>query len=281
MACECPMDAGVPVARWSLPDLRREVLARGLVATVSGATLWRWLDADAIRPWRHRSWLFPRDPQFAERAEPVLDLYERRWEGRPLGPRDYVISADEKTSIQARRRCHPPTPVAPKRAMRVEHEYTRRGAWAYLAAWDVHHARLFGRCEARNGIAAFDRLVNQVMSQEPYRSARRVFWVIDNGSAHRGTRGDARLQQRWPTLVPVHTPRHASWLNQIEIYFSIVQRKVLTPNDFPTLAALEHYLLAFQCRYQAVATPFRWTFTRADLHQLLARLAADTARLAA
>jgi hypothetical protein len=98
------MDVGVPVARWSLPDLRREVLARGLVATVSGTTLWRWLDADAIRPWRHRSWLFPRDPRFAERAGPILDLYGRRWEGRPLGPHDYVLSADEKTSIQARER---------------------------------------------------------------------------------------------------------------------------------------------------------------------------------
>jgi hypothetical protein len=188
-----------------------------------------------------------------------LDLYERRWEGRPLGPRDYVISADEKTSIQARHRRHASIPVAPRRA--------------YLAGWDVHRARLFGRCEARSGIAAFDRLVDQVMSQEPYRSASRVFLVIDNGSAHRGAKGDARLRDRWPTLVPVHTPRHASWLNQIEIYFSIVQRKVLTPNDFATLAALEHYLLAFQHRYQMAARPFRWTFTRADLHQLLAKLA--------
>jgi hypothetical protein len=273
IACECPMDLGVPLARWSLPDLRREVVARGLVATLSGTTLWRWLDADAIRPWRHRSWLFPRDPRFAECANPILDLYERRWNGHPLGPRDYVISADEKTSIQARQRRHAPAPVAPRRAMRVEHEYHRRGAWAYLAAWDVHRARLCGRCEARSGIAAFDRLVDQVMRQEPYASARRVFWVMDNGSAHRGTKGDVRLRQRWPTLVPVHTPCHASWLNQIEIYFSIVQRKVLTPNDFATLATLEHYLMAFQHRYQAAARPFRWTFTRADLHQLLAKLA--------
>ena len=96
------MVAGVPLARWSLPELRREVLTRGLVATVSGTTLWRWLDADAIRPWRHRSWLFPRDPQFAECADPILDLYECRWDGRPLGPRDYVISAEEKTSLGAR-----------------------------------------------------------------------------------------------------------------------------------------------------------------------------------
>ena len=270
------MDVGVPLARWSLTELHREVLTRGLVATISGTTLWRWLDADAIRPWRHRSWVFPRDPQFAERAGPVLDLYARRWDGRPLGPHDYVVSADEKTSIQARHRCHPSTPVGPDRPLRVEHEYERRGAWAYLAAWDVHHARLFGRCEPQNGIAAFDRLIEHVMNQEPYRSAQRVFWITDNGSAHRGPKGDARLQQRWANVIPVHTPRHASWLNQIEIYFSIVQRKVLTPNEFATLAALEHYLLAFQARYHASATPFRWTFTRADVRQLLARLAANT-----
>jgi len=273
IACERPMDAGVPLARWSLPDLHREVLTRGLVATISGTTLWRWLDADAIRPWRHRSWLFPRDPRFAELAGPILDLYAGRWDGRPLGPRDYVISADEKTSIQARQRRHASAPVAPGRVMRVEHEYHRRGAWAYLAAWDVHRAHLFGRCEARSGIAAFDRLVDQVMTQEPYRSARRVFWVMDNGSAHRGAKGDARLRDHWPTLVPVHTPCHASWLNQIEIYFSIVQRKVLTPNDFASLATLEHYLMAFQHRYQGAARPFRWTFTRADLQRLLTRLA--------
>ncbi len=267
------MEAGVPLVRWSVPELRREVLARGLVATIGETTLWRWLDADAIRPWRHRSWLFPRDPRFAECAGPVLDLYAGQWQGRPLGPRDYVISADEKTSIQARQRCHASTPVAPRRPLHVEHEYRRRGAWAYLAAWDVHRARLFGRCEARNGIAAFDRLVEHVMQQEPYCSARRVLWVMDNGSAHRGVKGDTRLQQRWPTLVPVHTPRHASWLNQIEIYFSIVQRKVLTPNDFASLAVLEHDLLAFQQRYQAAARPFEWTFTRKDLQQLLTKLA--------
>jgi DDE superfamily endonuclease len=97
---------------------------------------------------------------------------------------------------------------------------------------------------------------------------------MDNGSAHRGAKGDARLQTRWPTVQPVHTPLHASWLNQIEIYFSVVQRKVLTPNDFATLAAVEHYLLAFQHRYQTMAQPFRWTFTRADLHTLLAKLTA-------
>jgi hypothetical protein len=156
--------------------------------------------------------------------------------------------------------------------MKVEHEYERAGAWAYLAALDVHHARLFGRCEATTGIDPFDRLVEQVMTAPPYRDARRVFWIVDNGSSHRGTRAVERLQRQYPNPVLVHGPVHASWLNQIEIYFSIVQRKVLTPNDFDSLAAVENRLLAFQRHYETLARPFEWTFTRRDLARLLAKL---------
>jgi len=272
LACELPAQCGVPLARWSRSELQQAVLAQGLVAEISGTTIWRWLAADAIRPWRVRSWLFPRDPAFAPKAGRILDLYERRWDGGPLGSAEYVLSADEKTSIQARGRCHPTQPPQPGAPMRVEHEYVRGGAWAYHAAWDVHRAKVFGRCEATTGIAPFDRLVAQVMTQEPYRSARRVFWVVDNGSAHRGQRASARLQTTWPTLVLVHTPIHASWLNQIEIYFSIVQRKVLTPNDFPSLAAVAERLRRFQAHYEAIARPFEWRFTRYDLLALLDRL---------
>ena len=168
----------------------------------------------------------------------------------------FVLSTDEKTSIQARQRRHPTLAPAPGRAMRVEHEYVRRGAWAYLAAWDVNRAKLYGRYERQTGIAPFARLVQQVMRQEPYRSARRVFWIMDNGSSDRGHACAKRLQKCWPTIVPVHTPVHASWLNQIEIYFSIVQRKVLTPNDLRCLAELKARLLAFQAHYQTVAHPF-------------------------
>ena len=154
----------------------------------------------------------------------------------------------------------------------MEHEYERLGAWAYLAAWDVRRAKIFGRCEATTGILPFDRLVKDVMGQEPYRSARRVFWIFDNGSSHRGHRAVQRLQGRWPSIIPAHTPVHASWLNQVEIYFSIIQRKVLTPCDFASLADLEAALLAFQYRYEKSAVPFRRTFSRDDLADLLQRL---------
>lgn len=272
LACQLPREAGLPLARYSCGELAALAMRQGLVATISDTTVWRWLSADAIRPWQHRSWILPRDPQFETKAARVLDLYHRSWQGEPLGADDYVLCGDEKTSIQARERpaVLAPTPGAP---MRVEHEYIRRGALAYLAAWDVARAKLFGCCEATTGIEPFDRLVAQVMTQEPYRSARRVFWVIDNGSSHRGQACRERWQRAWPNLIAVHLPIHASWLNQIEIYFSVVQRKLLTPNDFGSLAALADALLAFQARYEAVATAFEWRFTRQDLTRLMAKLA--------
>lgn len=272
LACELPTTLGVPLSRLSTADIAREARRNGLVATVSDKTVWRWLHEDAIRPWHHRTWIFPRDPQFAVKAGRLLDLYARRWDDRPLDTNDFVISTDEKTSIQARLRLHPSLPAGPGQPMRVEHEYARGGALAYLAALDVHRAKVFGRCEPTTGIAPFDRLVSQVMTQPPYCAARRVFWIVDNGSSHRGDASVQRLQAAFPTVILVHGPVHASWLNQIEIYFSIVQRKVLTPNDFGSLAEVEDRLLAFQQYYEAIAKPFQWRFTRDDLDDLMQRL---------
>jgi len=273
IACELPHRLGLPLSRLHVPDIRAEITARGLVASISGTTIWRWLAEDAIRPWAHRSWIFPRDPDFEAKAGRVLDLYAREWEGKPLRADEYVISADEKTSIQARHPRHPPLPPAPGRPSRVEHEYERRGAVAYLAAWDCQRAKISGRCEATTGIEPFARLVAQVMAQEPYASARRVFWIVDNGSSHRGQRCVIRMAKRWPTITVVHTPIHASWLNQVEIYFSIVQRKVITPPNFTDTDESATRLRAFERRYEQTAKPFEWKFTRDDLTRLLKRLA--------
>lgn len=272
LACELRATLGRPLSRWSVHELTRHACASGWVASLSEATVWRWLHEDAIRPWQHRCWIFPRDPDFEAKAIRVLDLYHRQWQGQALGADEFVISADEKTSIQARARCHPTLATKPKLTMRVEHEYTRGGAWAYLAALDVHRARVFGRCEESTGIQPFDRLVHQVMSQAPYDRARRVFWIVDNGSSHRGQRSVCRLQERYPNLVLVHGPIHASWLNQIEIYFSVLQRKVLTPNDFPSLEVLRERLHAFERHWEAIAQPFEWHFTHDDLRRLLNKL---------
>ncbi|WP_433498186.1 IS630 family transposase (plasmid) [Sphaerimonospora sp. CA-214678] len=272
LACQLPAETGVPLSRWSCPDLAGEVVARGIAAAISASTVRRILAADALKPWQYQTWIFIRDPDFAAKASKVLDLYARTWDGLSLGDDEYVISADEKTSIQARCRCHPTLPPGAARMMRVNHDYERGGALAYQAAYDVHRAHVFGRCSAKTGIVPFMDLVEQVMTQEPYASAKRVFWVVDNGSSHRGKAAADRLTARFPNAVMVHTPVHASWLNQVEIFFSIVQRKVVTPNDFTSLDEVEDRLIAFERRYNATARPFRWKFTPADLEDLLARI---------
>jgi hypothetical protein len=271
LACELPAEKGVPLSRWSGAELAREAVARGIVERVSGVTVWRWLSADAIRPWNYRSWVFPRDPQFRQKAGPILDLYEGRWDGQLLQPGDFVVCADEKPSIQARARTHSSRPAKPGGGELVEHEYERKGALCYLAAWDVRRAKIFDRCAPADGIAPFDALVEQFMGFEPYSKAQRVFLIVDNGSAHRGKASINRLQGDWPNVIVVHTPVHASWLNQAEIYFSIAQRKVLQPNNFADLDTLEQALLAFGRRYEQIAKPFEWKFTRRDLDRVLDR----------
>ncbi len=271
IACELPKAHGVPLSRFSRSELYRFVIEQA-VSEASASTIGRWLAEDAIRPWRHKSWIFPRDPNFLERAGPVLDLYAGRWEGKLLEPGDLVISADAKPSIQARKRIHPSDPPVAGRGQRVEHEYERMGALTYLDAWDVRRGGVIGRSEPKGGIAAFDRLVWQVMTKEPYASAGRVFWVVDNGSDHRGKASIKRLQGRWPTLILVHLPVHASWLNQVEIYHSIIQRKLLDPNDFEDTAEIARALNEFERRYNEIAQPFDWSFTRQDLAELIDRL---------
>jgi transposase len=272
LACELPAQTDVPLARWSYTELAAEAVNRGVVESISPSTVGRWLRADAIRPWRVRSWIFPRDPDFAVKAGRALDLYDHLWEGQPLGADEYVISADEKSQLQALRRRHPDLPPAPERIRRQEFEYRRGGTLAYLAAYDVHAARVIGRTAPTTGIEPHSELVEQVMTTEPYASAARVFWIVDNGASHNGARSVERMRAAWPTACLVHLPVHASWLNQIEIFFSIVQRKVIKPGDFADLEDLADRLMAFQDRYNATAEPFDWHFGRKSLDRLLERL---------
>jgi transposase len=272
LACEPPEGRGVPLSRWSSLELAAQAVSEGLVGSISSSTVRRWLAADAIKPWRYRSWIFPRDPDFAAKAARVLDLYARLWDGAPLGPDDYVISADEKSQLQALSRRHRGMATGPGRLRRVEFEYKRRGTLAYMAAYDVHHARLIGTVAAKTGIAPFMELSERVMTLEPYASARRVFWVVDNGSSHQGPRSVQRMRAAWPNAHLVHLPVHASWLNQIEIVFSVIQRKVIQPADFGDLAALADRLERFEDRYNHTAQPFDWRFTRADLAAMVERL---------
>ena len=271
IACEVVFQTESPLSRQSLEDLTARANAV-LAKPMSRSTIWRILHKDAIKPWQYEYWIYPRDPRFAEKAGPIVDLYAGFWQDRPLGPRDYIISSDEKTSIQARIRCHPGQGPAPGQRRRLEFEYERGGALQYLAAWDVRRGYVMGRCEPSTGIDPFGRLVTQVMDQEPYCSADRVFWIVDNGSSHRGETSIQRLAKAYSNAVMVHTPVHASWLNQVEIYFSLIQRKVLTPNDFSSLAEVERRLHLYEELSNKHPRPFAWKFDRAKLTAFLLRL---------
>jgi transposase len=273
LACQLPAATGVPLSRWTGPELKRELEAQALVSeSFSVTSLLRILAGNPVKPWQYQSWIFPRDPDFEAKARVVLDLYQGIYGGEPLGPGDRVLSFDAKPSIQARGRIHATLPAAPGRPARVEHEYVRHGALALLAGLDIHTGEVFASTPGTTGIVPFMDLVAQVMARPEYRDAPRVFVVVDNGSDHRGKAAIGRLRKAHPNAVMVHTPVHASWLNQIEIFFSIIQKKVVSPNDFPSLKKLSETLLAFVNRYNQTAKPFSWKYTADDLKDLLRRI---------
>ena len=274
LACQLPAATGVPLSRWTGPELLAEIIKAGLAGQLSASSVLRILAEHPVRPWQYQSWISPRAPDFAARASVILDLYQGFYQGKRLRPGDRILSVDAKPSIQARGRCRPTAPARPGKPVRVEHEYQRNGALALLAALDVHTGKVFASTPATTGIAPFMDLMAQVMSQPPYKDAPRVFVIVDNGSDHRGQAAIKRLHDTWPNAIMIHTPVHASWLNQAEIFFSIVQKKVLTPNDFASLDELASTLLAFTDRYNQTARPFNWKFTAADLTRLLDRISA-------
>lgn len=270
IACELPAACGLPLSRLSLSDVRGEA-RRELRPCPSRSAIGRWFRGDALKPWRHRMWVTPRDPDFYAKASRALDLYRGVWEGEPLTDWDIVLSADEKR-VQIVRRAVPPTPPRPGVPARVEHEYERLGVLVYLAALDVRTGKVAGGWVPSTHAATFRQFVDRVMAREPCRSARRVFWILDNGSAHDPRSFPGWLAEHHKKAVAVYLPVHASWLNQVEIYFSITGRKALTPLHLEDVPALPARLAAWERRYNRTAKPFDWTFTKADLRRLLDRL---------
>lgn len=274
LACQLPAATGVPLARWTGPELLAEVTRAGIAdeEELSVSSVLRFLAENPVKPWQYRSWIYPRDPDFEAKAKVILDLYQGFYQGKPLQPGDRILSFDAKPSIQARGRCHETIPAAPGKPVRVEHEYVRHGALALLAGLDVHTGTVFASTPATTGIAPFMDLAGRVMARPEYSNAPRVFVIVDNGSDHRGQAAIRRLREAHPNAIMIHTPVHASWLNQIEIFFSVIQKKVVSPNDFASLDQLSTTLLAFVDRYNQTAKPFNWKYTAADLADLLARI---------
>jgi hypothetical protein len=271
IVCETLEAHQLPLSRFSITDLQRIVVKEAGLAQLSHASLGRILKQNVLKPWQYRYWLFPRDPDFVTKACVVLDLYAGFWQGQRLGLEEYVLSADEKT-IQVLARCHPSLLASPGHQQRVEFEYERLGTVAYHAAWDVFRAQIFGLVAPTTCIVTFNQLIDQVMTQAPYQNSARTFWIVDGGRAHHPNTFPARLQGLYPNAVAVPLPVHASWLNQIEIYFSIVQRKVLTPMAVTDQEMLTTRLLNFQDYYQDTAKPFSWKFTADDLKKRLEAL---------
>lgn len=267
IACERPQERGEPLSRYSLGDIVRIMQDEAIVSSISRSTLCRWYQQDALKPWRYHHWLFPRDPHFLEKASVILDLYHGVWAGEPLGADDYLISADEKSGLQILRRLHASRAPIPGHAGQFEFEYERLGTLTYQAALDVFRGTVIGQVETCNGIATFNQLVERVMTQAPYKTARRVFWIVDNGSAHHPATFPERLTGLHEHAIAVHLPTHASWLNQIELYFSILQRKALTPRDFDSAPQMTQRILAFQAHFSAQAKPFNWRFSADDLRK--------------
>jgi transposase len=274
LACQLPAVTGVPLSRWTGPELLAEVTRAGAGGELSVSSVLRILAGHPVKPWQYQSWISPRAPDFAAKATVILDLYQGFYQGKRLRPGDRILSVDAKPSIQARGRCRPATPARPGKPVRVEHEYVRHGALALLAALDVRTGKVSAATAATTGIVPFMDLMGQVMSQPPYKNAPRVFVIVDNGSDHRGQAAVRRLRDAWPNAVMIRTPVHASWLNQAEIFFSVIQKKVISPNDFASLDELAGTLLAFVDRYNQTARPFNWKFTAADLARLLDRISA-------
>jgi transposase len=272
LACQLPAATGVPLSRWTGPELLAEITRAGAADDLSVSSVLRILAEHPVKPWQYRSWISPRAPDFAARAAVILDLYQGYYQGQRLAPGDRILSVDAKPSIQARGRCRPTTPAARGTPVRVEHEYVRHGALALLAALDVHTGKVFAATQDTTGITPFMDLISQVMNRPEYKNAPRVFVIVDNGSDHRGQPAITRLRDAYPNAIMIHTPVHASWLNQIEIVFSVIQKKVLTPGDFPGLGTLSHALHAFVNRYNRTARPFNWKFSSDDMTALLRRI---------
>ena len=234
LACQLPAATGVPLSRWTGPELLAELTRAGTAEDLSVSSVLRILAEHPVKPWQYQSWISPRAPDFEARAAVILDLYQGYYQGRRLQPGDRILSVDAKPSIQARGRCRPAVPAARGRPVRVEHEYVRHGALALLAALDVHTGKVFAATPDTTGIAPFMDLISQVMRRPEYKHAPRVFVIVDNGSDHRGQAAAARLRDAYPNAIMIHTPVHASWLNQIAwspgIFVDISIMLLLVPN---------------------------------------------------
>ena len=266
----------MPLARWSYAEIAARLVALGLVVSVATSTVARWLSAEKLKPWRYRLWQQIEEPEaFLERARPVLWLYRH---AKTLLLRGiWVVCVDEKTSIQARQREQEPRPPAQGRqSLLFSPRYNRQGALHLFAGLSVANGLVYGLCRYRKRFVDFQAFLLQVIIPEAVRrQVSTLVLILDNGTTHAPKQLDAWLQQQivehqWPLTIQIYwLPKNASWLDQIEIWFSILQRKLLTPNHFESLDALQTAIELFIAFHNRFAKPINWSYTVEKLEQKL------------
>jgi transposase len=267
LACELPDAAGRSLSLWTCAELARTLKSEGIVDTISPQSVQRILGAFKLKPWRIHHWLSTKEPRDAAFRKTVLKLCELYT--RPLSPWEMVLSLDEKTSLQPRPRTHATRPALPGLApVRVEHEYGRKGALNLFASFNTRSGEVVGICRQRKRQTEFIELLEE-LDRKTSASITIIHLVCDNISIHRGKRVQAWLHKH-PRFKIHFTPVHCSWMNQVEQWFSILQRKRFAGPNFANLAELEQKILDFISEWNEIAHPFKWT--RASFNKVLAKI---------
>jgi hypothetical protein len=265
LACSNPKDSGKVFTRWSGEKLATAAVEKKIVDSIGASTVRLWLRQDKIKPWRYKSWMHATDPNFVERAGLVLDLYERAQALAEQG--EAVVCTDEKPSIQAREGVDEPRPAQPASPMQVAARYLRRGALQLFCALMVATGLTFSRCRQRKRFADFQAFLNELFGSALCRGLTVVHLILDNGPTHAPKQlGDwiAGLELRFEVRI-YWLPKYASWLDQVEIIFSKVQRDLLTPNHFTSRAELQDSLMTYFAEINRNPKPVRWTYTKAKM----------------
>ena len=256
LACERPDKCGRSLSQWDCIELARELIRCGMVEEISAPTVYRILSHHKLKPWRFHMWLspkHPRDAEFYARVQELIDLYTR-----PLGPNEIVVSIDEKTSLQPRPRLSATKPAQPGGVPNlVEHEYRRDGALNLFSAFDTRTGHVYGKCFPRKRQREFITFLEYLEAEIP-ETINTIHVVCDNVSTHHGKEVRKWLESH-PRFVFHFTPVHCSWMNQVEQWFSILQRKRFGIADFESKADLEAKIEQFIREWNEVAHPFNWT----------------------
>jgi transposase len=275
LACELPDEARRSLSLWTCAELARTLVRDGVVDAISPQSVQRILKSHQLKPWRVHFWLSPKQPRdeaFRSATLEILDLYTR-----PLEAYERVLSLDEKTSLQPRTRTVPTRPAQPGLVpVHLEHEYQRKGALQLLAAFDTRTGQVTGILRRRKRQAEFIELLEKIDRETPD-TITLIHLVCDNLSVHKGKQVQAWLQKH-PRFRMHFTPVHCSWMNQVEQWFSILQRKRLTAPNFVDIDALEERILAFVAEWNETAHPFAWTPRSFD--KVLAKIDVDLAKAA-